>query len=260
MSTAKGRIMIRTVIINSQKQDREKIISILSPSGDIKVLASGKDGYDALKLIGNLKPDIAILDNHLEYIEGEEIPPLLRIRSPLTSVLILVARISDYQLYRAASNDVSGFVNKETDLDTLPWILRCVFEGGCFISPALGSRVLNLLSVLNREKNHACAFAANRIRIKAQEKEEGEFASIKKEDPSEYLSKTELRILSHVGEGLTSDEIAQSLGLAIGTVRNYISSVMHKAGLRNRSQMARYAFSCGLVPLNSIYCSQVKNV
>ena len=70
------------------------------------------------------------------------------------------------------------------------------------------------------------------------------------EEPTENLSKTELRVLTHIGEGNTSDEIAQKLGLAVGTVRNYISSVMHKTGMRNRSEMARYAFICGLVPLS----------
>jgi DNA-binding CsgD family transcriptional regulator len=70
------------------------------------------------------------------------------------------------------------------------------------------------------------------------------------EDPAAYLSRTELKILVEIGEGHASTDIAKNLGLAVGTVRNYISSVMHKTGMNNRSQMVRYAYSCGLVPLN----------
>ena len=229
--------MISTVIINSQRQDREKIASLLSTAGGIKVLAQGKDGYDALKLIGKLKPDIAILDSQLEFIEGGDIPPLLKARSPLTAVVILAARISDYQLYRAASNEVSGFVYTETDMDTLPWILKCISEGGCFISPWYAARVLHILSTSNKESQ-----------VQATEQKKLEFPSW--EDPTGYLSKTELRILSYIGEGKTSEETANNLGLAVGTVRNYISSLMRKTGMRNRSQMARYAFLYGLAPLN----------
>jgi DNA-binding NarL/FixJ family response regulator len=239
-------IMINAVLINSQKQDQEKIESILSTDENIRVLASGKDGYDALKLIGSLKPDVAILDNHLDFIKGEEIPPLIKLRSPSTAVVILIARISDSQLLRAASNEVSGLALKEADINTLPWILKCVNSGGCFISPALAARVLHLLSSISPENGPTRT--AGKSPIKASGNEELKFSV--KEDPAAYLSKMELRILSHIGEGLTSAEIALKLDLTVGTVRNYVSSVMHKTGLRNRSQMARCAYFYGLAPLN----------
>jgi len=239
--------MIKIVIIDAQKQVRDRIAALLSAQGDIKVLAHGKDGYDALKLIGSLKPDIAILDNHLEYIEGEEIPPLLRIRSPSTAVVILTANISDYQLYRAVSNEVAGFINKETDMDTLPWILKCISGGSCYISPSLAARVMNLISMMSWN-NVEVSLPTKRITAKTPlERAKEKFKS--REDPTGYLSKTELHILTCIGEGNTSEEIARNLNLTVGTVRNYISTVMHKTGLRSRSQMVRYALQYGLVPL-----------
>ena len=229
--------MINTIIINPLDRDREKIASMLTSTGDIKVLAQGKDGYDALKLIGSFKPDIAILCNHLEFIESGEIPPLLKTRSPLTAVVILAARISDHQLFRAVSNEVSGFVCAETDMDTLPWIIKCVSEGGCFISPWFAARVLHVISSTSRE-----------LQVKSPDL--GIIGNSHQEDPAEYLSKMELQILTLIGVGKTSMETAKNLGLAVGTVRNYISSIMRKTGMRNRLEMARYALSYGLVPLN----------
>jgi DNA-binding NarL/FixJ family response regulator len=240
--------MIRTVVINNQKQDREKLVSLLSADGDIKVLSSGRDGYDAIKLIGSLKPDIVILDNHLELIKGEEISPILKVHSPSTAFVILVARISDYQLFRAASNEISGFVHKETDMNILPRIVRFISKGGCYISPALASKVLRLLSLTNPENTRKHTFTANKPQNKMPAKLSLRILSI--EDLTGTLSRMELRILVHIGEGLTSSEISDKLDLTVGTVRNYISSVMRKTGLRNRSQIARYAFCCGIVPLN----------
>jgi len=241
--------LISTVIVSPQKHERERMASLLSAEGEIKILAHGKDGYDALKLIGSHKPDIAILDNNLEFIDGEEIPPLLRARSPSTAVVIVVAKMSDYQLYKAATNEVSGIVNKEADLDSLPVILKNVYEGKCFISSVLASRVLRLLCSLNYKGAGLYSSVENKGQNKPAETIDALFLS--GDDPAKYLSRTELKILVEIGEGHASTEIAKNLGLAVGTVRNYISSVMHKTGMNNRPQMVRYAYSCGLVPLPS---------
>ena len=238
--------MIKVVIIDAHKQIRDRVISLLSAEGNIKVLGHGKDGYDALKLIGSLKPDIAILDNHLDYIDGEEIPPLLRARSPSTSVAILTAEISDYQLYRAVSNEVAGFIHKETDMNILPWILKYISGGGCFISPSLAARVMHLLSMMNWD-GIDFYLSADRTLAKIPH-ERGKEKFLSREDPTGYLSKTELQILTCLGKGNSSGEIAKNLNLAVGTVRNYISVVMQKTGLRSRSEMIIYAFQYGLVP------------
>jgi DNA-binding NarL/FixJ family response regulator len=232
--------MIETVIIDAQKQDRDRAASLLSVQNDIEILAYGKDGYDALNLIGRLKPDIAILNNHLDFIEGEEIPPLLKERSPSTAIILAIRMISDHQLSGAVSNKVLGFVSKETDMDTLPMIVKHVSAGGCFISPALAARFLRLLSAKNAATKKPGTLASGRDHF---ERPDIHFGG----DPVDYLSKTELRILAFIGEGCGSNEIAKNLDLTVGTVRNNISTIMRKTGLRNRSQIARYAFRYGLV-------------
>ena len=228
--------MINAVIIDHHKQERDRIAAILSEEGSIKILAQGKDGYDALKLAGSLKPDVVILENRLEFIEGGEIPPLLKARSPSTLVLILVEKISDNELYRAASNKVSGFVNKETDLNILPDALKCASSGGCFISPDLAVRILHLFSVMS-EKGRLPAAAIKRQQLP-------QISPSK--DPAGYLSKADLAILTHLCKGLSSDEIACRLCLTVGTIRNHVSSLMNKLGLKSRTQLVCYAYNNGL--------------
>ena len=237
--------MITTVIVNAQKKERDRLSSLLSVQGDIRVLAHGKDGYDALKFIGSLKPDIAIIDTHLEFIDGEEIPPLLKARSPSTAVVILTSRISDQQLYKAVYNEVSGFVHKETDIDKFPWILKCISRGECFISPYFAAKVLHLFSFINWNSVGLYLPMESPSVKKPPKRSKDRFPN--PDDPAGYLSKTELMILARIGEGSTSSEIARELDLAVGTVRNYISGVMRKARLSSRSQMVRCAFRYGLV-------------
>ena len=237
--------MIKVVIIDREKHVQDRISSILSAHKDFEVLGLGKDAYDALKLIGNLKPDVAILDNHLEYIEVQEIPPLLRARSPSTAVVILATKTSDTQLYKAAANDVAALLHKESDMHLLPWALKSIAAGGRFISTSFTERAMHLLAIANRGVSGECAKPlANTPLNGVTEK------LLPTKDPTEYLSKTELKILACVGEGKNSKEISKSLTLAVGTVRNYISSVMKKTGCNNRSQLVRYALEYGVVPLS----------
>ena len=206
-----------------------------------------------------------VLDNHLELIEEEDIPPLLRIRSPSTAVVILTARISDYQLFRAASNEVAGIVFKESGLDFFPGILKSISQGGCFLSPVFAARILHLFSVMNRKvidnynsraaryipKNHDWQYEEPIYSSGGEPRSGRQFfdaGNHSDTDPVKFLSKMELRILTCIGEGCTSSEIAENLDLAVGTVRNYISTLMRRTGLQNRSQMVRYACYYGLVP------------
>lgn len=231
--------MINTVIIDALKHDRERITALLATEGNIKILAHGKDGYDALKLTGSLKPDIVIMDNHLDFIEGGEVSCLLKARSPGTLIVILAGSISDYQLYRAAANMVSGLVHKEADLDMLPDVLRYISKGGSFISPALAARILRIFSLASGKVLKTAPAIIKKSKSAAR--------PLCKYDPVGRLSKTELAILTHIGEGLPSNEIAIRLGLAAGTIRNYICSLMNKLGMKSRIQLARYAMTNGLV-------------
>ena len=238
--------MISTVIINRDRKDRGKIFSLIASQSGFRVLAQGKDGYDALKLIGSLKPNIAIMDTELEYIEGEEIPPLLRVRSPSTAVIILIAGISDYKLHRAVSNEVSGLVCKETDLDALPQIIRCIHGGGCYISPALAARILRLFVTKRTDNNFGRSPVRNtRAETLFKAKGEGKIASI--EDPAGYLSKMELRILTYIGEGYTSAEIADKMYLGYETIKSYRKNLHHKLDVHSTVELTKKALELKLV-------------
>jgi DNA-binding NarL/FixJ family response regulator len=219
--------MIRTIVIDANREDRERIKSLLSLHEDFEIMGLGKDGYDALQLIA-CKPDIALLDVNLDYIDGVEIPPLLKRKSPATSVIILADGLNDYQICKALGNKVAGFLLKDPDMDRLEFILRDIYAGECYMNPRISARVIHIVSGFLRENQADKTFQDPVFSVPPD------------------ISKTELLIMSCVGEGRSNKEIAEHLSLKVGTVRNYISSAMHKAGLRNRTQIAIYALRNGL--------------
>jgi DNA-binding NarL/FixJ family response regulator len=224
--------MISTIIIDTRKEDREKLNNLLSHHEDFIVQGLGKDGYDAIRLIALFKPDIAILNINLDFINGLDVLPLLKRRSPATLLVILASKLDDNQISKALSHRIAGFLLMDSDFDQMPCILQGILFGRYYMNPQVSSRIFHIFSEhLGRNKR--------------------EYPSSKQP----YLiptgiSKTELQILSCIGEGRSNKEIAEYLSLKAGTVRNYISSVIHKTGVRDRTQMAIYALRNGLVNNN----------
>jgi DNA-binding NarL/FixJ family response regulator len=115
-------------------------------------------------------------------------------------------------------------------MDKLVNSVRIAHDGGCYVSEGIFTRAFMALSKQARYQQILRNF----------------FPAGKKGSNSSRFSRAELRIIKSVCEGQTNKEIAENMSLTIGTVRNYVSSVMQKAGTRNRVQMAIYALGNGL--------------
>ena len=234
--------MINIVIIHPKKYERENLYNFLSDHGDFNILGLGVDAYDALKIIGSLRPDIALIDEDLGFFEAESVQaegifPLIKMRSPDTLLVLLAARADNNRFLRVISDNVKGIICINTDLNILPSIIDGVYKGGSYISPLLTTRILHLFSQVNQKYTK-----------KILEKKNLEFNFPLWNDPAGIFSKTELQILLCLGKSYNNRQIANELDLAYGTVRNCISAMMHKTGLKNRLLLVKYAIEYGLVP------------
>jgi DNA-binding NarL/FixJ family response regulator len=227
--------MIHTVIIDTKQEDREKTKNLLALHKDFDIRGLGKDGYDALRLITSFKPDIAILDVNLDLINGIDVLPLLKRQSPATLMVILASKIDDNQISKALSNKIAGFLLKDSDLGRLPSILKDLLGGKYYMNPLVSARVFHIFHEISH-KGRSKNFLQKRIY-----------------PIPEGISKTELQIMSCIGEGRSDKEIAEYLSLKEGTVRNYISSTIHKTGLRDRTRMAIYALITGLTNSDNLW-------
>ena len=223
--------MIKVAIVEAQELTRENIRRILSVHKDIKIVELGKDGYDAIKIADSRKPDVMVLAVGIPIVDSVEVTLTLKRRAPQTNIIILSACDDDEYIIRSIRNGVSGYILRDPDMKDLPAAIRIVHSGGGVLSPSITKKTFSIVISLLKEKSPPIDTKDNL--------------------PSD-ISRTELQIIVYVGSGCSNKEIADKLTLNEGTIRNYISTILAKTGLRDRTQIAIYAIKQGLVELNNI--------
>lgn len=225
--------MIKIIVIDDRGQERNRICAILSIQDDFEIVGFGKDSYDTLKLAADLQPDIIIINLREDNIDGPELVPLIKRKSPATAVIILNTHDEgDDDMYasKAFSAGARCYLAKN-DIEKLADSVRMAYKGGLFINDSLITRIFGVPSKPPEYRNTY-----------------RNFPSVKKTGRMipPNMNRTELQIMAFIGRGHSNKEIAESLRLKPGTVRNYLSSAMHKTGLRNRTQVAIFALVNGL--------------
>jgi DNA-binding NarL/FixJ family response regulator len=218
--------MIRLVIIDSQEEYRQAIERLLSSQDDFQIIGTGKDGYDALRLTETLKPDIILLDINLSYIDGIKVTSIIKNRFPSISIIILTSIDNDEYVLNTICNGASGYLLKSTDTERLADLIRTVYDGGSLLTPRIATRAFRMFSNLIRNNS-------------LQETQKSVFPS--------NTSGTELEIISFIGQGLSNREIAERIKRREGTVRNHVTLILQKTGLRDRTQVAIFAIQQGLI-------------
>jgi two-component system response regulator DegU len=229
--------MIKIVIISERIQDRNRLYSILSLQDDFEISAFGKDGYDALKLSAQFRPDIIIIDLGKNNGEGPKLVPLIKRKSPDTEVIFLNSRADHENAALAVSTGALGYVVKDHNMSELVVSVRTVYNGSYFISAGIVTRIFRMLSDMIRYRN------VYRTPLSGKK-------GYKPIPPN--INRMELQIMTFIAQGHSNKEIAENLQIKQGTVRNYLSSAMHKAGLTSRTQVVMYAIASGLIHIEGL--------
>lgn len=236
--------MIKIVIIDSNNEDRNRIQAFLASQEDIKISAVGKDAYAAFTLVQSKKPDIALIDVGSNAMDEIEIIPLLYAKSPATAVVFLGAQADEKQIYKAIQYEVRGFVLKSDDPNALIAAVRRVHQGGRFTSPAIRDKTYRMCSQVIKDmdvgKKYPTPLPKNP-------------PNAPKPSILKKISSTELKIMVCITKGHSTREIAERFSLTDGTIRNYLSSGMKKAGLQSRTQVPLFIIRHGLIEVTSPY-------
>lgn len=213
--------MIRVVLVDDQTLVRQGLRSLLELTDDISVIAEAADGEAAIPCILDAKPDVLLIDVRMPKRSGVEVIAELQARSLLPPTIILTTFDEDDILLDSLRAGAKGYLLKDVSFDQLTLAIRTVAAGQTLIQPSLTERVVRTLS-----------------------KNKTEFPSIEKPEP---LTKREIEILRLLAGGYKNREIAHVLGAAEGTVKNHISSILNKLGVKDRTRAILRAVELGLI-------------
>jgi DNA-binding NarL/FixJ family response regulator len=216
--------MIRIVIVSQSPAQWEQIQTALRYHRDFTLVGCGKDDYAGLRLIEQERPDIALLDTALPFSTAPDLIPSIRRRSPLTKTIVLRNPQEEDLVLRAISRGAAGHLPKQVDGAVYAAGIRFVEGGGSLMSPELIAKAFTRYPPrgITRQVEARAAY----------------------EPPLELKERW---IIAFVGLGLSNEAIGEQLHLATGTVRNRVSALLRKRGLRNRTELAVYALNTALV-------------
>src|SRR5699024_3578485 len=188
--------MTTIYIAEDQEMLNSALSAILDLEGDFQITGSATDGQTALQQIIALKPDVAILDIEMPQMTGLEIAKQLRDIEQNIKLIILTTFTRKEYFEAAVNNNVNAYLLKDSPTDRLVETIHQVLKGETIFDPALVS------TILSAAKNP--------------------------------LTNQELKILKEFSQGKGTQEIADTVFLSYGTVRNYISSILSKTGTHSR--------------------------
>ncbi len=205
---------LRILLVDDHEVVRLGLKALLERYPHFEVVAEASTADEAVARVHQYHPDVVVMDIRLPGRSGIEATREIKAAYPDVEVIILTSYAEDELLFEAIQAGASGYVLKQIGSDDLVRALETVGRGEALLDPRLTRRVLE--RVRDAERRAA--------------------ASAFKE-----LTEQEMRVLALVAEGKTNKEIAHALYLSEGTVRNYVSNLLHKLGVSNRAEAAAFA-------------------
>lgn len=213
--------MIRVCLVDDQTLVRQGVRNLLELSEDIEVVGEAADGEEAIREIPNINPDVVLLDMRMPGQSGLDVLKALGEREQLPPTIILTTFDDDALVLEGVRAGAKGYLLKDVSLEQLVSAIQTVAEGGTLVKPVVTERLL-----------------------KGLEGVRSSFPSLDRPDP---LTERETEILRLMAGGYSNKEVANSLGVAEGTVKNHVSNILSKLGVRDRTRAVLKAFELGLV-------------
>jgi two-component system, NarL family, response regulator NreC len=215
--------VIRVLVVDDHTLVRQGIVGLLGSQPDIDVVGQANSGAEAIALVGELQPDVVLMDITMPGIGGLEATRAVRERSPKAQVVILTIHDREDYLFQALRAGAAGYVLKGADVGDLLSAVRAAHRGDVYLFPAATKRLV-----------------ADYVRRASSG-----------QDPEVWdgLTDREREILTLIAQGMTTPDIASSLFLSPHTVQSHRDHIMTKLGLHSKAALIRYAISRGLIEL-----------
>ena len=209
--------MIKILIADDQELIRESLKIILSTNNEFEVIDTVGSEKEVVESIRRHIPDIILMDVRMPDMDGVQCTKFVKEVYPEIKVIVLTTFDDDEYIFSALKYGASGYLLKGVSLDELTSAIKTVLQGGAIFNPNVASKVTKIFSEM--AKNN---IVAERIH----------------DEDLPNLSDTEWKIIQQVSQGLSNKEIAEILKFTEGTIRNYLSVILDKLQLRDRTQLA----------------------
>jgi DNA-binding NarL/FixJ family response regulator len=202
---------LKIMIVDDDSLIRDSLKVLLELEGDIDVVGTASNGKEAYEMLNKINPEIVLMDIRMPVIDGVIGTKLIKQKNQNIKVVILTTFKDDEYIKEAIKNGAEGYILKNQTGDSIVESLRAIYRGNVVFEKNVASSVSSMISD-NKKKSY---------------EEMG-------------ITKREYEIMSLVGDGLSNKEISKNLFLGEGTVRNYITILLEKLNLRDRTQLAIY--------------------
>lgn len=216
---------IRILIADDHAVVREGTRQLLEHEADMEVVAEASDGEEAVRLVGETKPDVAIIDINMPKLDGIGATKKIKELYPKTTVLILSAYDDDQFVFSLLEGGAAGYLLKSASSREIVDAVRAVNTGDSVLSPSIARKVLNRFGSTGKG---------------------GE------EKPKESLTERELEVLKLATMGLSNQDIADKLYLSLRTVQAHLGHIFNKLDVGSRTEAIVRALKQGWINLSDI--------
>ncbi|MBD2506872.1 response regulator transcription factor [Nostoc muscorum FACHB-395] len=209
--------MIQILLVDDQHLIRQGLKSMLESNAEIQVIGEAENGQRALEQIPTLQPDIVLMDVRMPVMDGVATTKVIAQQYPDIKVLVLTTFDDDEYVFQAMQVGAKGYLLKDTEPDELMLAIRAVYKGQTLLGPGLFEKALIPIAV--------------------------PVPSVEPPPELAQLTPRELDVLRLIASGANNREIAESLFLSENTVKNYVTNILSRLSLRDRTQAALFAHS-----------------
>ncbi|HKI52962.1 MAG TPA: response regulator transcription factor [Anaerolineales bacterium] len=212
---------VRVLVVDDQQLIRDGIASMLDVQDGVVVVGTAKNGQDAIDQAMSLKPNIVLMDIHMPIMDGIAATEKMCLQLPDSQVVMLTTFDDESYIIRSLQAGACGYLLKDIPVHDLARAVKLAHAGVYQLAPEVAGKLVGNLKAAGKSKT---------LDISGID-----------------LTKRELEVLNLIASGATNREIAEQLFVSQGTVKNHVSSILNRLGLRDRMQAALFAIEHGLV-------------